>query len=57
LNKTVTIRQVPHTVPEAIHRQLSHYAYHVGQIVLLAKHYAGSKWEIMDERYKKFKQF
>lgn len=42
--RTVTIRGEPHTVLEAVHRQLTHYAYHVGQIVLLAKHRAGSAW-------------
>lgn len=40
----VTIRREPHTVVEAINRQLTHYSYHVGQIVLLAKHYAGDRW-------------
>ena len=38
LAKTVTIRGEPHTVVEAINRQLTHYSYHVGQIVFLAKH-------------------
>ena len=42
--RTITIRGEPHTVLEAIHRQLTHYAYHVGQIVLLAKHRAGGAW-------------
>ncbi|WP_207492602.1 DUF1572 family protein [Aridibaculum aurantiacum] len=37
LGKTVYIRSEPHTVLEALHRQLTHYSYHVGQIVLLAK--------------------
>lgn len=40
LNRTVTIRGEPHLVLKAINRQLDHYAYHVGQIVLLCKHYA-----------------
>lgn len=44
LARTVTIRGEPHTVLEAIHRQLTHYAYHVGQIVLLARHFAGPRW-------------
>ena len=42
LGKTVRIRGEAHSVVEAINRQTSHYAAHVGQIVLLAKHYAGS---------------
>lgn len=42
--RTVPIRREPHTVMQAIHRQLTHYAYHVGQIVFLAKHFAGTNW-------------
>jgi hypothetical protein len=45
LTRSVTIRGEPHTVLEAIQRQLTHYSYHVGQIVLLAKHHAGSGWK------------
>lgn len=44
LERTVTIRGERHSVMQAINRQLAHYAYHVGQIVFLAKHYAGGKW-------------
>ncbi|MCP3997658.1 MAG: DUF1572 domain-containing protein [bacterium] len=47
LEKTVTIRGEPHTVPQAILRQLSHYAYHVGQIVFLARHLAGGSWQYL----------
>ena len=47
LSKTVTIRGEPHTVLEAINRQVAHYASHVGQIVLLAKHYAGANWQTL----------
>ncbi len=42
--RTVTIRGEPHTVLQAVHRQVAHYAYHVGQIVLLAKHARGAEW-------------
>lgn len=45
LTRTVRIRGEPHTVMQAINRQLTHYAQHVGQIVLLAKHLKGSDWE------------
>jgi hypothetical protein len=45
LERIVTIRGEPHTVIEAVNRQLVHYAYHVGQIVLLARHFAGARWE------------
>ena len=44
LAKTVTIRGEPHTVIQAVHRQLDHYAYHVGQIVLIARVLAKDKW-------------
>ncbi|MCG8608326.1 DUF1572 domain-containing protein [bacterium] len=45
LLKTVFIRGKPHSVVEAIQRQLTHYAYHVGQIVFLAKHFASDHWQ------------
>jgi len=44
LEATVTIRGEPHTVLQAMSRQMTHYAYHVGQIVLLAKQAAGAGW-------------
>jgi uncharacterized damage-inducible protein DinB len=47
LERTVTIRSQPHTVIEAINRQVAHYAQHVGQVVLLAKHFAGSQWQTL----------
>lgn len=43
--KTVTIRGESHTIVQAINRQLMHYAYHVGQIVFLAKHFRSSAWQ------------
>jgi Protein of unknown function (DUF1572) len=45
LGRTVTIRGEAHSVMQAINRQLAHYPHHVGQIVLLAKHYAGDHWK------------
>lgn len=47
LSKTVTLRGEPHTVLEAINRQVPHYAYHVGQIVYLAKQLAGTSWRTL----------
>ena len=44
LMKTVLIRGEEHTVVKAINRQLTHYAYHTGQIVFLAKHFKSSAW-------------
>ena len=45
LARTVMIRGEPHAVVEAINRQLTHYSYHVGQIVFLAKHLKSSEWK------------
>jgi hypothetical protein len=44
LERTVTIRGEPFLVVEALNRLATHTAYHVGQIVLLAKHFAGPGW-------------
>ena len=44
LTQTIYIRTEPHSVMQAITRQLAHCSYHVGQIVFLAKHFAGEKW-------------
>ncbi len=44
LGRTVTIRGESFLVVEALHRLATHTAYHVGQIVFLAKHFAGSRW-------------
>lgn len=44
LGRTILIRNEPHTVIEAINRQLTHYAGHVGQIVFMAKHLAADHW-------------
>ncbi len=45
LIRTVTIRGEPHSVMQAINRQVAHYAHHVGQIVLLAKHFGRDHWQ------------
>jgi uncharacterized protein DUF1572 len=45
LHRTVAIRGEPHSVVQAIHRQLAHYPYHCGQIVFLAKHFRGREWQ------------
>jgi len=37
--RTITIRSEPHSVMQAINRQVAHYSYHIGQIVFLAKHF------------------
>jgi hypothetical protein len=48
LFKTVTIRGEPYHVIDAIQRQVSHYGYHVGQIVLIARHHRGEgPWDVL----------
>jgi hypothetical protein len=44
-DRKVKIRSQEHTIVQAINRQLTHYAYHIGQIVFLAKHFRSSDWE------------
>lgn len=45
LSKIVTIRGEPHSVPLAIHRSLAHCAYHIGQIMMIARILGGDNWE------------
>jgi Protein of unknown function (DUF1572) len=45
LAREVLIRGEPHSVLQAINRQLAHYAYHAGQIVFLAKHFRARQWQ------------
>jgi Protein of unknown function (DUF1572) len=47
LKRAVTIRQEPLTVAQALHRSLAHVAYHVGQIVYIAKAARGDAWKFM----------
>ncbi len=47
LFKTVSIRGEAHTVPDAINRQLGHAAYHVGQLVFLAKWLLNENWQTL----------
>ena len=57
LDQGVRIRGESHSVIEAINRQTTHYAAHVGQIVLLAKHYAGPSWKTLSIPRGKSKEF
>src|SRR3984957_6249991 len=60
LARTVTIRTEPHSVMQAINRQIAHYSYHVGQIVFLAKHFAAStagSWKSLTVPRKKSGEF
>ena len=45
LPRTAYIRGEAHSVMQTIHRQLAHYAYHVGQMIYIAKHFAGTNWK------------
>ena len=47
LSKTVLIRAEPHTVLKAIQRQLTHQAYHIGQVVFLAKQFQSATWRTL----------
>jgi hypothetical protein len=47
LGRTVMIRGEPHSVMQAINRQVAHYASHIGQIIFLAKHLQGSNWKTL----------
>lgn len=44
LARTVTVRGEPHTVLQATNRQMTHYAYHVGQLVYVARQLTGASW-------------
>jgi len=47
LDRKVVIRGQQYSVMHAINRQLLHYAQHIGQIVLLAKHFRGPQWQTL----------
>ena len=55
--KTVMIRAEPHTVLQALNRQVAHYAYHVGQIVFLAKHLCSAEWKTLSVPRGKSEEF
>lgn len=60
LGKTVTIRTEPHSVMQAINRQVAHYAHHIGQILYAAKHFTTVKtgsWTSLSVPRGKSKQF
>jgi uncharacterized damage-inducible protein DinB len=45
VDRKITIRGEAHSVMQAVNRQIAHYAYHVGQIVFLAKHWQHARWK------------
>ena len=56
-SRTITIRGEPHTIVEAVNRQMTHYAYHIGQIVLLAKHFKSAEWKTLSVPKNKSAEF
>ena len=56
-SKTITIRGEQHTIVEAINRQLTHYAYHIGQITFLAKHFKSKDWQTLSVPRNKSAEF
>ena len=57
LGRTIAIRGEPHSVMQAINRQIAHYAYHCGQIVLLAKHLQHDQWKPLTVPRNRSKEF
>ena len=57
LERTITIRGEPHSVMQAVNRQIAHYSYHVGQIVFLAKHLNASRWKSLSVPRNKSAEF
>jgi len=57
LRRTVTIRGEAHSVMQAINRQMAHYSYHCGQIVLLAKHFKHDDWKSLSVPRKQSAEF
>ena len=57
LERTITIRGEAHSVMQAINRQVAHYSYHCGQIVLLAKHFQSSNWKCLTVPRKQSAEF
>lgn len=57
LGRTIAIRGEPHSVMQAINRQIAHYAYHCGQIVFLAKHLQSENWKSLSVPRAKSEEF
>lgn len=57
MSRTVTIRGEPHSVMQAINRQIAHYSYHCGQIVMLAKHFKHDEWKSLSVPRKQSAEF
>jgi hypothetical protein len=56
-DKKIMIRGEPHTIVQAINRQLTHYSYHIGQLVFLAKHLKSTAWKTLSVARHKSEEF
>jgi hypothetical protein len=56
-DKKITIRGEPHSIVQAINRQLTHYSYHIGQIVFLAKHLKSAEWKTLSVARNRSEEF
>lgn len=57
LIKEIFIRNMGQTVQEALHRQLAHYAYHVGQIVFIGKTVTNENWDSLSIPFGKSEEY
>ncbi|MCE9538932.1 MAG: DUF1572 domain-containing protein [Bacteroidetes bacterium] len=57
LMKTITIRAEKLTVTQALNRQTAHYAYHIGQIIFLAKQIKNTEWQSLSIPKNKSQEF
>lgn len=57
LDRTIRIRGEPHSLVQALNRQMTHAAYHAGQIVLLAKHLHQGGWQSLSIPKGRSKEF
>jgi len=56
-DKKIEIRGEEHTIAEALNRQMTHYAYHIGQITFLAKHFRSAEWSSLSVPRNKSDEF
>lgn len=54
---TIYVRNMGHTVPEAVNRQLAHYAYHIGQIVYIGRMVKDEEWQSLSIPKGKSKEY
>jgi hypothetical protein len=57
LERKIFIRGEPHSVMQAVNRQVAHYANHIGQIIFLCKHYRASDWKTVSVPRNRSREF